>query len=180
MSTERALTQDAVLEIVFSYLGPGHWLFATPVSELWKEWYEKLEPAPQGAQSKARRGNWQRDLNSIRMTSFEAAFQSAACVRLACEHGLQACFHKHLLQHQAGRVAGLAALMAAQELSLHVTDKFMNSAAYCGHIEVLELLRTQQVPHCLRHSACMLLQMHASMCCAGCSVLALVLMSPQL
>jgi hypothetical protein len=80
------------------------------------------------------------------VTSFEAAFQSAACVRLACEHGLQAHFHKHLLQHQAGRVADLATVIAAQELGLHVTDKFMNSAAYCGHVDVLELLRSQGVP----------------------------------
>jgi hypothetical protein len=111
-----------------------------------KERYEKLEPVPQRAQSKARRGIWQRDLDSICMTTFEAAFQSAACVRLACEHGLQAHFNGHLLQHQAGRVADLTTLIAAQELGLRVTDKFMNSTAYCGHVDVLELLRAQGVP----------------------------------
>jgi hypothetical protein len=61
-------------------------------------------------------------------------------VREACEHGLQAQIHNHLLQCHAGREADVETLIAAQDLGFPVTDEFINSAAGAGYVDVLELL----------------------------------------
>jgi hypothetical protein len=45
-ASERALRDIGVLQQVFSHLGQGYWLFASPVSKLWKELYEHLQPPP--------------------------------------------------------------------------------------------------------------------------------------
>jgi hypothetical protein len=143
-ASERALRDIEVLQQVFSFLGPGYWLFASPVSKLWKQWYEKLELAPLPSYGKGIQVVLQRNQNCIQTTSFGAAFQSAACVRLACEHGLQAQFHNYRLQGQAGRPADLETLMVAQDLGFPVTDDFVNSAAAAGHVSVLEQLHFTQ------------------------------------
>jgi hypothetical protein len=144
-ASERALSDIGVLRQVFSHLGQGYWLFASPVSKLWKELYEQLQPQPVPASSLPFWVVLQRNQDCIQTTSFEAAFQSAASVREACEHGLQAQFRNHRLQRQAGREADVPTLMAAQDLGLAVADEFINSAAGAGQLEVLKLLHTQGV-----------------------------------
>jgi hypothetical protein len=104
-ASERALSDIGVLRQVFSHLGQGYWLFASPVSKLWKEWYEQVEPPPRPLYRKGIQELLQRNENCIQTTSFKAAFQSAACVREACEHGVQAQFHNRRLQCQAGSAA---------------------------------------------------------------------------
>eukprot|EP00953_Heterococcus_sp_UTEX-ZZ885_P015514 8731-Heterococcus_DN1.PRE.2 len=120
-ASERALSDIGVLRQVFSHLGQGYWLFASPVSKLWKELYEQLQPPPVPASS----------LPFWRL-----------CERRA-EHGLQAQFHNYRLQRQAGREADVPTLMAAQDLGLAVDDEFINSAAGAGHLEALKVLHTQ-------------------------------------
>jgi hypothetical protein len=37
------LRQAGVLQRVLDYVGPGHWLFVSAVSKLWKDLYERVE-----------------------------------------------------------------------------------------------------------------------------------------
>jgi hypothetical protein len=142
-ASQRVLRDIAVLQQVFSHLGQGYWLFASPVSKLWKEWYEQLQPLPEPASSLPVRVILQRNQDCIQTTSFEAAIQSAGCVRETCEYGLQAQIHNRRLQSQARREADLETLIAAQDLGFSVTDDFMK-VQQGPVVDVLELLNDTQ------------------------------------
>jgi hypothetical protein len=75
---EGALTNAGILLNILSYEGPGHWLFVSPVSKLWKELYhnEQLDAAPL-------RGSYPHA--DIRLTAYGAAFRSPSRLHLACE-----------------------------------------------------------------------------------------------
>jgi hypothetical protein len=119
---EEALTNAGILQIIFSYEGPGSWLFIPPVCQLWKQCYEKVDPAPlQRSYPEAH--------VTIRLTAYGAAFRSLSRFHMACEHGLQAYFATQLAQERAGAWCDVPTLLAAQKLGLKVTDSFITGAA---------------------------------------------------
>jgi hypothetical protein len=132
---EEALSNAGILQYIFSYEGPGSWLFISPVCKLWKELYEQLNPAP--LQASYPHAN-------IHTTAFECVFQSPSRLRLACEHGLQAYFATELLQLKAGLRCDVPTLLAAQELGLQVSDSLISCAAGSGRLDVLQLLHVEQ------------------------------------
>jgi hypothetical protein len=84
---------DGVLSSVFSYAGPGQWLFITPVCKKWLAVYEKMllelqtvrrgpaNPATAAAALAAERPD--------RVTLFSAALESLSCMQYAVANGLQ-------------------------------------------------------------------------------------------
>jgi hypothetical protein len=110
---EEALTNAGILLHILSYEGPGSWLFVSPVSKLWKQCYEQLDPAY------VREGYPHATMQS---SLFGEAFQSPSRLRWACEHTLQALFASEPVQISAGTFCDAPTLLAAQELGFHVTD----------------------------------------------------------
>jgi hypothetical protein len=64
---QEALTNAGILQIIFSYEGPGSWLFIPLVCKLWKQCYEQLDPTP------LHRSYPQ---STIRLTTYGAVFGS--------------------------------------------------------------------------------------------------------
>jgi hypothetical protein len=134
---EEALTNAGILQIIFSYEGPGSWLFIPPVSKLWKHCYEQLDVAPlQRCYPEAH--------VTIRLTAYGAAFRSLSRFHMACEHGLQAYFATQDAQERAGAWCDVSTLLAAQKLGLKVTDSYIEYAAASGRLDVLKHLHTDQ------------------------------------
>ena len=153
-ASERALSDASILQRIMGCAGPGSWIFFSPVSKLWKQCYEQVDAA---ALQKVYPGA------TIHMTAYEAAFSSPSCIQLACEHGLQALFSTRMLQCQAGAYAGVCTLLAAQELGLQATDTYMEAAAACGRLPVLQLLHSaqgRQLPPEVSNQAAACAQMH--------------------
>jgi hypothetical protein len=150
---EEALSNAGILQNIFSYAGPGTWLFVGPVRKLWKHWYMQLDPAPL--------------LQSfpdatIHTTMYGAAFRSLARFHLSCEHGLQAVFARNLLQQIAGALCDVPILLAAQKLGFQVTDAFFSGAAAYGNLAILRFVHTTQrvqLPAYVGHRAAAAAQM---------------------
>jgi hypothetical protein len=81
---------------------------------------------------------------TMHFTAIGEVFQSPSCVRLACQHGLQALFASRKLQERAGLNADVPTLIAAQEFGLQVTTTYINAAAGNGRLAVLQLLHIDQ------------------------------------
>jgi hypothetical protein len=134
---EEALSNAGILQIIFSYEGPGSWLFIPPVSKLWKQWYEQLDVAHlQRCYPEAH--------VTIRSTAYGSAFRSLSRFQMACKHGLQAYFATQVAQERAGTWCDVSTLLAAQKLGLEVTDSYIRFVAVSGRLDVLKLLHTDQ------------------------------------
>jgi hypothetical protein len=132
---EEALSNAGILLHIFSYEGPGSWLFFSPVCKLWKQLYEQLDAVPlQKIYPNP----------TIRLTAYETVFQSPQRLQLACEHGLRARFASEVLQTSVGASCDVPTLLAAREFDFQATGHFFRSAAATGQLAVLKLLHTGQ------------------------------------
>jgi hypothetical protein len=159
MAVEEALSNAGILQNIFAYQGPGSWLFLSPVSKLWKQWYERLDPT--SLRASCRNAN-------IHSTMYGEVFRSPSRFRMACEHGLQPLFEQ--LQDVAGILCDVPTLLAAQELGFQVTDTCLGYAAASGNLAILKLLHTDQglpLPADVGHGAAARAQMDVLPMVAG-------------
>jgi hypothetical protein len=108
--SSKALSDLGVLQNVLSYVGPGNYLFMTPVSQLWAYLYARLEPL----QLTVQEGDSKRTITCFpQMTRCSSVFASPARVQLAHESGLDCSLVAY--QRAAGQYADIASLAAAHE-----------------------------------------------------------------
>jgi hypothetical protein len=132
---QEVLSNAGILLLIFSYDGPGSWLFISPVCKLWKQLYEQLDPVRlQKIYPHA----------TIQLTAYGNALQSPSRLQMSCDHGLHAFFTSELLQSSAGAFSDVPTLLAAQELGFQVTDDFFKSSAATGQLAVLNLVHIDQ------------------------------------
>jgi hypothetical protein len=140
------LLNSGVLQLVLSYVGPGHYLFAAPVSRWWRDIYVTLLQSLKSAYA-------ENSFNSIticvpQMTLYSAAFASPAIVELAHEQGLDC---KSLAyQRAAAKHADVATLAAAHALGMEYTAMTMSGAARCNKLAEVQYLHNQGCPWPLR------------------------------
>jgi hypothetical protein len=111
------LDQAGVLEIVLSYVGPGHWFFVAAVSSLWRKSYAEMERVQVHA-GKTLYGA-QYFLCFPKMTLYSSVLTSPTRVRLAHAGGLPCTSYK--FAEAAVKHADLPTLLAAHELGMRLT-----------------------------------------------------------
>jgi hypothetical protein len=140
-ATNRSPLHDpSILQTIFSYVGPGHWLFLSTVSSLWYELYSALA-------SLILPGNAFYDENITcvsEMTLYSSVFASASRLRLAHNCSLDSRTLNYA--YAAGACADFATLMAALELGAPWLAGILYGAAAVGSVSKLAWLHTQQ--HC--------------------------------
>jgi hypothetical protein len=130
---------------VLSYVGPGHYLFVTPISNLWKEAYSALEQQQLTAYDEKRSGKTENTITCVsQMTLYSSVFASLSRVRLAHESGLD--YTSEAYQLAAGRHADVATLAVAQDLGMQYTAKTMSGAAQCNKLAEVQYLHSQGCP----------------------------------
>eukprot|EP00953_Heterococcus_sp_UTEX-ZZ885_P015096 8501-Heterococcus_DN1.PRE.1 len=113
-----------ILRRVLSYVGPGHGLFLSSVSTLWRDLYCRVA--------------------SRTMTLYGSAF-SPSRVKLAHESGLD--ISTENFRHAAGKHADIATLKAAHELGMHFTGlSILGGAAEGNKLAVVQFLHAQGCP----------------------------------
>jgi hypothetical protein len=140
------LCQTGVLQRVLSYVGPGHWIFLSTVSSLWREWYSRVaDRTIQTRQFEFGDCIETADFTCVpQMTLFSSIFASPARVRLVHARGLD--ITTTSFGRAAGRYADVPVLEAAHELGMQYTVETLQGAAMCNQLSVLQYLRTQGCP----------------------------------
>jgi hypothetical protein len=137
VSIGSALGNTGILQIVLSYVGPGHWLFLSAVCSEWKVLYERLAAVNVFAFTAS--GKKTRLKCEPRMTLSSAVFQSSRLVRLAHQHGLR--FNSNYkMHHVAGKVADRHVLATAHELGMPLSSSVLLGASERGSLTVLRWL----------------------------------------
>jgi hypothetical protein len=138
------LQEVGILQRVFSYVGPGHWLFLSTVSALWKEL--DCSVGDKIMQKKGYMDIKQQFTCVAQMTLYSAGFASPSRVRLANESGLQCTTTSY--QYAAGKHATIASLAAAHEVGMEyqVALAAMLGAAECNQLPVLQFVYVQGCP----------------------------------
>jgi hypothetical protein len=136
---------ETALALVLSSLGPGYYLFVSPVSKAWRESYNAVA----NAQFASLVENGAVVTCTPRMTLYSAVFEFPACVRLARECGLRyntdGKGNTWKLHRMAGRTAAVPALHAAIRLGLPIrTLNALKGAAQSGSVAKLQWLRAEQ------------------------------------
>jgi hypothetical protein len=128
-----ALSEPSVLRKLFSFAGPGEWLFLTTVSSLWAaEYAANLS----GNHMKvAQRQN-------PRLTSFRKMFESVSRLQLAQNCGLD--FSIWQVQVAAGKFADIPVLAAAAQMLSIPWKHVIMGAAFIGSVSKLQWLCTEQ------------------------------------
>jgi hypothetical protein len=131
------LLDSAVLQIVLSYVGPGHHLFVPLVSKAWLELYEAVDyhqltiPIEYSHEQKI--------ITIVpQMTLYSSVFGSPSRAQLAHENGLDCTSEAY--QRAAGRHADIATLAAAHSLGMEYTTFTM--------IRESALLSATSLPKC--------------------------------
>jgi hypothetical protein len=133
----------SILEIIFSYVGPGHWLYLRTLSKSCKESYLNVEQREISF--------WDFDNDDYvtvqctpRLTLTSAAFLSLACFQLAVEHGMPLPSRNSTRQQRlAGENASIDTLQAAHKLGLQFTDALVQGAAEVGSVAELNWLHEE-------------------------------------
>jgi hypothetical protein len=141
------LFQSGILQRVFRYLGPGHWLFLSTVSSLWRDVYSTIGDAQVSRLFASEDRNWD-EVDSLddddlftcvsQMTLYSSVFESPSRVRLAHESGLHNSQEGY--QYAAGRHSTLATLVAACELGMQHTFATGQGASESAQLPVLQFL----------------------------------------
>jgi hypothetical protein len=135
-ASESCNPEGGVLQRVLCYVGPGHWLFLSTVSSLWRDLYSKLAAIEMVIN---RCGE---TITCVpQMTLYSSVFASPARVRLAHQANLDntTVFY----QYAAGKYSTWATLVAACTLGMVFTDLTMFGAAECNQLAVVQLLHAQ-------------------------------------
>jgi hypothetical protein len=134
------LHDPSILRTIFSYVGPGHWLFLSTVSSLWRELYSAL-----ASLYIPRAGFFDNDITCVpKMTLYSSVFASASRVRLAHDCSLDNSTRYYL--YAAGVHADIATLVTVHELGAPWSANMVCGVAFGGSVFKLEWLHTQQ--HC--------------------------------
>jgi hypothetical protein len=143
LSNSNPLLNSSILEIIFGYVGPGHWLFLATLSKSCKESYLSIQ--------QRRIHFWDEDRHiyvtvcgTSHITLTSAAFSSSSCFRLAVEHGMQLPSNNSRRQQRiAGEHSSLETLKVALQLGLNMTDAVVQGAAESGSLAKLNWLHTE-------------------------------------
>jgi hypothetical protein len=136
-----------ILRRVLSYVGPGHGLFLSSVSTLWRDLYcrvasRTMQKWGYGFGTHMRLADF---TCTPKMTLYAAVFASPSCVKLAHESGLD--ISTENFRHAAGKHADIATLKAAHELGMHFTGlSILGGAAEGNKLAVVQFLHAQGCP----------------------------------
>eukprot|EP00953_Heterococcus_sp_UTEX-ZZ885_P020600 11517-Heterococcus_DN1.PRE.2 len=137
------LLDVGLLQIVLSYVGPGHCLFVAPVSKWWNEIYAAL-PSRQLKVYNV----FNQEIKSIicapQMTLYSSVFSSPSRVMLAHKSGLDCTSVPY--QRAAGKYAGILTLAAAHDLGMQYTATTMAFAAQCNNLAAVQQLHSEGCP----------------------------------
>jgi hypothetical protein len=134
------LHDPSILQSIFSYVGPGHWLFLATVSSLWRELYSAV-----GSLILPGRAFFSRKITCVpKMTLYSSVFASASRVRLAHDCSLDS--NNLQYAYAAGACADIATLVTAPQLGAPWSPYTLRGAAAVGSVLKLQWLHTQQ--HC--------------------------------
>jgi hypothetical protein len=137
------LSQRDLLQRVLSYVGPGHCLFLSKVSSLWRELYARV--APFEIQILTFRTRRLVNLTcSPQITLYSSVFGTPSRVRLAHDSGVDC--SKGIYTLAAGKYSTIPTLEAAHELGMQYTVLTAQGAATCNRLSVLQFLRAQGCP----------------------------------
>jgi hypothetical protein len=128
------LSDTSILSEIYSFVGPGHWLFLALVSKDWHELYKKVQNRETTTVDTY--GNKHRTLVTSRMTLGSAVFASPSRVNYAHDCGLH--LSKKELQQTAGIYASCRALKAARKHGMPLTDTLTNHVALSGDLARLK------------------------------------------
>jgi hypothetical protein len=133
VSSGSALDDVAVVDLVLRLAGSHQALFLK-INKTWAASYESINKGDAAADSSDH-------VHSANCTSFEAAFGSAARVRLAHKHGLQ--LDAERVHTAAGKEADTGTLIAAHELGMLWAADVMYSLAEHDRLPELQWLHTE-------------------------------------
>jgi hypothetical protein len=136
--------QDAsILEIIFSYVSPGHWLFLGTLSKSCKQSCLNVEQREISFWDEDRYHDVTVQCKA-QLTLSSAAFSSLACFQLAIEHGMPLpSSNSRRQQRIAGQHASIETLQVAHELGLEFTDALVRGAAEADSLAKLKWLHTE-------------------------------------
>jgi hypothetical protein len=135
VSSGGALDDVAVLDLVLRFAG-SHQALYVKVNKAWAACYESISSDGDTAVSS-------RDhVHSASCTSFDAAFGSAARLRLALKFGLQ--LETLSVHTAAGKAADVSTLTAAHELGMPWAPEMLLSMAKHNRLPELQWLHTEQ------------------------------------
>ena len=138
------LFSDAgIVQLLLSYVGPGHYVFLGTVCKLWHKLYTQL-PACQRP-----RVDWHGEESSTitcssRTTLATAVFASASCVQLAHLHGFRRYGDTSTLQQLAGKHADIQTLSALRAAGMRFQNPLLRGAADSADLSKLIWLYTVQ------------------------------------
>jgi hypothetical protein len=136
------LEHAGILLRVLNNLGPGHHLFISAVSKVWRETYKRVASVRVSKLYAIYKGPAASQTISSQTTLCSAAFASASRISLAHGYGLQ--FASPKLQCIAGRVSNVATLQVAHALGLLLTEEVLIGAAAAASIPELLWLHTER------------------------------------
>jgi hypothetical protein len=139
------LLEAGILQRVLSYVGPGHWLFLSTVSSLWRALYARVANRELTRLSYNDDPEAEEEEGSFicvpHMTLYSAVFSSSSRVQLAQQSGLDNSTASY--QCSAGMHGNAATLIAAHELGMKYTHFTMMGAAKHNQLSVLQFLHAQ-------------------------------------
>jgi hypothetical protein len=149
------LLEPSILQQVLNFLGPGHYLYASPVSKLWLECYSRVPDCR--IPSRDEYHHLESKVCSHSQTLYSAIFSSQSRLRLAHAAGLQfATPRAWRLQRLAGQHADIDTLAVAHQLGLPLSANVVHGCALSGCVSKLEWLYDEQhcrLPHNIAHAA---------------------------
>jgi hypothetical protein len=132
--------QAGIVQKILDYVGPGHWLFISTVSKLYRDLYKKVKS--QHVVSRGRKG-----VADSNMTLFSSVCASPSRLRLAHSRGYGCLVNKSLREYYIGWVADKPTLMTAHELGLvKYSSDVLTGAVRAGDLTKAIWLHTEQ--HC--------------------------------
>jgi hypothetical protein len=139
------LDQSGILQHVLSYVGPGHWLFLSTVSSLWRELYGRVPGRQMQTMGRITRYLIDRQFTCVpQMTLYSSFFASPSRLRLAHQSGVSNATERY--QHAAGRHATIEVLLVARGLGMPFSVSLMQGATRCNQLPVLQFLREHGCP----------------------------------
>jgi hypothetical protein len=136
------LHNAVVLGEIFSFVGPGHWLYCALVNKGWHQLYKTV----QSSKMVTTRPYYmkRRTLVTALMTLGSAVFASVSRLQFGLDCGLQLSTLNDEKQFVAGQFAGIETLQAAHALGLPWSEQLLHGVARSGDVSKLQYLHTEQ------------------------------------
>jgi hypothetical protein len=148
MHQQRSLQEDlfsdaAIVQLVFSYVGPGNYFFLGTVCRLWHKLYTELPACERPSV------DWRdEEIHSIscnsQTTLASAVFASPACVQLAHKFGFRRYGDTSTLQQLAGKHAHKQTLLALRAAGMRFQNPLLRGAADSADLSKLIWLYREQ------------------------------------